>query len=184
MSVRARRAAFLFVGGCGLTIRTERDHMAIEKAIEAMQAAAESAAAGSAGAEEAAKDPRDIVRYSDNDVDRIVKKKLDRQRKQLMEEREAGEQASELEQREQALTIRERKADARDVLTDEGIPREFAELMRYGSDEEYSASLDTVQAIMAKVRDMIAKERATGRTPKATHAGTPDRLAEAFARPD
>ena len=178
MSVRARHTVFLFVGVCGLTIRTERNSMAIEKAIEAMQAAA--AGAGSAGAEEPEKDPRDVVRYSDNDVDRIVKKKLDRQRKQLMEEQAAGEQVSELDQREQAIAIRERKADAREALAEAGIPKEFAELMRFGSEEEYNASLDAVKGIMDKVREQIARERATGRTPKATHSSPPDNTREAF----
>ena len=159
--------------------------MAIEEAIEVMKTAAGAAGSGAAGAaEEPEQDPRSILKYSDNDVDRIVKKKLDRQRKQFEQERAEGSQVSELDQREQALSVRERKADARDALAEEGIPREFAELMRFGSDEEYSASLDAVRTVMRKVREQIERERATGRTPKATHTGTPDRLADAFARHD
>lgn len=105
-------------------------------------------------------------KYTDSDVDRIVKKKLAREREKFSKQRERAQREDELEQREKALEKRELKADARDLLTEEGLPRSLAELLSYGSKEEYETSLEAARKAVKDLREAWEKERATGRTPR------------------
>ena len=105
-------------------------------------------------------------KYTDADIDRIIKKRLAREREKLSRQEQKEQQESELEQRERDLARRELKADARDVLTQEGLPMSIAALLNYNSQEEYEASMKAARIVVGDLQKALDTRRATGRTPK------------------
>ena len=114
-------------------------------------------------------------KYTDADVDRIVSKRLARERAK----KDGSDAAADLDKREHELEIRERRANAREEL--DGLPKSFIELVNCESEESYKSSVKAVRAAYDEIRGELEKERAAGRTPKNYgDPGKPDRTADAF----
>lgn len=111
-------------------------------------------------------EPQAEKKYTDADVDAIVSKKLGRERARVAKMQERQQHESALDRREHELDIRERKADARDVLQSRGLPKSLCELLDYSSDESYKASLAAADALVQEIRETVARERARGTVPK------------------
>lgn len=105
-------------------------------------------------------------KYTDADVDRIVKKKIANERKRMQKLFEEGQQESDLDRREKELTKRELRADARDAIQENGLPACVADLLNYNSKEEYESSLNTAMNVVAEIRKAVDLEKATGRVPR------------------
>lgn len=139
------------------------------------------AAAEQAGQEDKNKEPETAggsdpeKKYTDADVDRIVSKRLARERAK----KDGSDAAADLDKREHELEIRERRANAREEL--DGLPKSFIELVNCESEESYKSSVKAVRAAYDEIRGELEKERAAGRTPKNYgDGGKPDRTADAF----
>ena len=113
-------------------------------------------------------------KYTDADVDRIVKKKIANERKRMQKLFNEEQQESDLDRRERELTKRELKADARDAISENGLPPCVADILNYNSKEEYESSFNTVLDVVAEIRKSLELERATGRTPRLYYTGQDD----------
>ena len=131
--------------------------------------------------DQAGAEDQEEKKYTDADVDRIIKKKLAREREKLAKQQLKEQKESELDIRERELEIRERKADARDETRELGLPDCVADILCFDSDEGYKKSLKAVQNFTNELHKAWEEKRATGRTPKAyTNNQTRDYIAEAF----
>lgn len=149
---------------------------------EAAAAAAEESAVNQVEVE----NPRMILKYTDVDVDRIVAKRLDAERKRAAKVAENDSRESELTNRERSIAERERRITAIEKLVDEGLPKTLADCLNYGSDDLYNESYKNVvgafnAAVEAKVRAYEA-DRARGRTPQTYKNSGDNQLKEAFAK--
>ena len=109
-------------------------------------------------------------KYTDADVDKIIAKKIAKERERLHKLFVEDQQESELEIRERKVLERELKADAKDALIQQGVPSSLAGLMDYSSRENMESSMEEVIKIFrASVRDGIGNAL-RGQTPR---AGTP-----------
>lgn len=124
-------------------------------------------------------------KYTDADVDRIVKKKIANERKRMQKLFNEEQQESDLDRRERELTKRELKADARDAISESGLPPCVADILNYNSKEEYESSLSTVFDVVAEIRKAVELERATGRTPRAylSRSDDPEKAVKDAFRP-
>lgn len=113
-------------------------------------------------------------KYTDADVDRIVKKKIANERKRMQKLFNEEQQESDLDRRERELTKRELKADARDAISENGLPPCVADILNYNSKEEYESSFNTVLDVVAEIRKSLELERAAGRTPRLYYTGQDD----------
>lgn len=122
--------------------------------------------AGGIPAESAGTEPK----YSDADVEKIVQKRLARERAKNEKQQEQQTRLSELEQREKNIEIKERKLSARETFKEMGfqkIPETALKLLRYDTEEEYEQSLTDVSQLITELVEGLEVKAATGRTPKA-----------------
>ena len=98
-------------------------------------------------------------KYTDEDVDRIIARKIAAERKRMSKLFNEERQESELEKRERAVLLRELKADAKDMLISEGLPSSLAGLLNYSSKEELSQSMAEVSAIFREAVQQGIKEK-------------------------
>ena len=103
-------------------------------------------------------------KYTDDDLDRIIGKRLAREREKIAKTQK--EQESDLDKRERKLNKREMKADAIDILSEKGLPRSLADLLDYESKESCEASISKVEGIIEELHDLWEIDRSTGRVPK------------------
>ena len=130
-------------------------------------------------------DPRKVIKYSDEDVDKIVHKKIMRERERLQQIMDENVHETELEERERKILARELRADAVERLTEMGYSKALADLIDYKDQKTMEASIEKVTEIVGSViKEAILKndqQRAKGRTPMNYSDGErPDRLREAF----
>ena len=126
-------------------------------------------------------DPRKQLKYSDDDVDNIVKRRLAKERKRLAKQHEQDTAVNELDERERAITLRELKADAKDRLIEDDMPTSLAELLNYEDKQSFNKSYEDVTKIFAEaVRVQVAKR--LSHTPKRGDTFKSDPLKQAFAR--
>lgn len=122
-------------------------------------------------------------KYTDDDVNKIIARKIAAERKRMERLFQEDQQVSELEIRERNVLKRELKADARDILAEQGHPQALAEMLNYGSREEMLESIKVIgSAFKAAVQEEVAK-RVRGVTPKASYGhpiGGGDALHDAF----
>lgn len=78
----------------------------------------------------------------------------------------AAEQEQALHEREQALIMRERRADATRTLESKGLPTELAECLRYEDDESMSQSLAALERAFDVQVQKAVGERLRGMPPK------------------
>lgn len=139
------------------------------------------AAAGFPNPDERGADPRDEKKYSDNDLDKIIAKKIARERAKYENRSKIQGGADPIDQRALDLDIRERKLRAKETLSGTNLPNSYLELLKYDSDENYESSVAAVTQFVEDLLDMLAVERSKGTTPKQIrNEGTPDRTRSAF----
>lgn len=105
-------------------------------------------------------------KYTDQDVDRIVSKKIAAERKRMAKLFNEEQQESELEKRERNVLVRELKADAKDALIRDGLPSTLANLLNYGSEEDFKSSYMEVKKIFEDALQLALKDTLRGQTPR------------------
>ena len=119
-------------------------------------------------------------KYTDEDVNKIVAKKIKRERERLRKAFDDEQQENELEKRERDVLKRELRADAKDMLVDEGLPNTLANLMDYEDKEAFDKSYEEVTRIFREAVQRGIKDALKGEAPKIGSGGGHDPIAEAF----
>ena len=130
-------------------------------------------------------------KFSQKEVDDIVRRRLERERKKYESLAGDGEYFKEdLLKREKALIVREMKVSALERLKHEKIPAEAAALLNYNSMDEFEASYETLirvfNPIVKKAFDDAVGSvfRENGRTPRTgSENSNPDTLFREAFRP-
>lgn len=139
---------------------------------------------GNAGAEGADDGQAQEKKYTDDDVDRIIARRIAAERKRMSKLFNEGQQESELEIRERNVAKREMMADAKDALVRDELPYTLAGLMDYTDKESYEASYKEVTKIFRDAVQQQVKHLLRGSTPRVS-TGTRkafDPIGDAFAR--
>ncbi len=108
-------------------------------------------------------------KYTDDDVNKIVARKIAAERKRMQKLFNNEQQESEIEVRERNVLKRELMADARDALTDEGLPSSLAKLLNYDSKESFEDSYKSVIEAFRNAVEIGVKMRLRGSTPTASY---------------
>lgn len=123
-------------------------------------------------------------KYTDADVDRIIARKIAAERNKSQKLLEKEQQESEIERRERDVQRRELTVEAKEKLAGEGLPGSLAEIMNYGSKEEFSQSYEKVTAVFREALRGERQNKLSGRTPVNPDNGFSDQsIADAFAPP-
>lgn len=124
-------------------------------------------------------------KYTDADLDRIISRRLMRERERLTKLFTGEQQESEFERRERDVLKRELAMDARDMLEHDGLPRSVSKLLNYESKEALESSYNTVVSVLNEIRASSERARATGITPRTYANSAPSQemsIADAFSR--
>lgn len=137
-----------------------------EKTVEEVKAAntEEQAGAQGEGAQDGATEQQ--RKYTDADVDKIIARKIAKEREKMSKLFNEGQQESELEIRERNVLERELKADAKESLIADGMPPMLADIFNYGSKDDYEKSYNTVAKAFREIMDEEVKRRFAGPTPR------------------
>lgn len=154
----------------------------MEDMLENIEERAEDAdAKGTAESENA----RNVKKYSDEDLDRIIQKKFAKWNEKSSRQQQRQEKEDELDAREKKLRIRELRADVKDRLTEDGHPAALAEFINYESDEQMEESYEKITRIMDEQRRAweTAQEarRAIGAAPRSYRTSAADPIRKAFS---
>ena len=136
---------------------------------------------GGSGAEQ--QEPKQKERtFSQEDVDKIVQKRLAKERAKIAEMLQVEEKSNDLDERERKITERELKADAREKLDAAGLPRSLGELLKYDSPEALEDSFKQVSAAFRASLGESLKASARQDTPRdgMGYSGQSAALAKAF----
>ena len=126
-------------------------------------------------------EPQKVKKYTDEDVDRIVAKKIAAERKRAAKALEIDNQESDLEIRERNITKREMLMDVKERLEGDGLPAALANLISYESREDMDKSYKDVINVFNDCVAVGIKNAIRGTTPK-TGSTSSDPLQKAFAR--
>ena len=156
--------------------------------VEEAQAASAEEQAGAQGEQVAEGKDQPEKKYTDEDLDRIIAKKIAAERKRMKQLFEDEQQENEIEKRERDVTRRELMADTKDRLISEGYPSSLAKIMDYSDKESHEQSYDEVTGIFKEALHDVYKSKFAGPVPRAS---TSDReisreklgIAKAFAPP-
>lgn len=119
--------------------------------------------------------------FTEEEVNDIVRKRLNREREKLTKAFEEGTRESDLDERERNILKRELRADTLEKLAENGMPAGLADLVSYDSKEECEKSLKTVAAVFNQAVNEVVKSKARQTTPRdGTFTGRPDPIAGAF----
>lgn len=120
--------------------------------------------------------------FTEEEVNDIVRKRLNREREKLTKAFEEGTRESDLDERERKILKRELRADTLEKLAENGMPAGLADLVNYDSAEECEKSLATVSAVFNQAVNEAVRGKARQSTPRAGggYTGRPDPLAGAF----
>lgn len=113
-------------------------------------------------------------KYSDEDVDKIIARKIAAERKRMQKLFAEDQQISELEEREKKVRLRELKADAKDELTARGLPVELSELLDYTDTDKLTESIDKLQEVFDAAVQKKISDALRGKTPRASHGSSSD----------
>lgn len=129
--------------------------------------------------QEGQKSPRT---FTEEEVNAIVQRRLNREREKLTKAFEEGTRESDLDERERKILRRELKADTLEKLAANGMPAGLADLVNYNSAEECEKSLKTVVAVFNQAVNEAVRSKARQSTPRdsGTFSGKPDPIAGAF----
>lgn len=121
-------------------------------------------------------------KYTDEDVDKIIARKIAAERSRLQKLFNEEQQESELDIRERKILERELKADAKDALVEQGVPSSLANLIDYSSKESMEKSMAEVVDIFRKSVTAGIKDALRGHTPRTGEPAYKDSyLRDAFA---
>lgn len=137
------------------------------------------------GSGEAESGQKPEKKYTDEDVDRIIAKKIAAERKRMSKLFNDEQQESELDKRERDVLKRELRADAKERLASEGLPVALADLINYSDKEESEKSLDEVTATFRAAVAQGVKDALKGNAPRVSTGGRAtesDLIRSAFAR--
>lgn len=120
--------------------------------------------------------------FTEEEVNAIVQKRLNREREKLTKAFEEGTRESDLDERERKILRRELRADTLEKLAENGMPAGLADLVSYDSAEECEKSLQTVAAVFNQAVNEAVKSKARQTTPRESgrFSGKPDPIAGAF----
>ena len=125
--------------------------------------------------------PQKVKKYTDEDVDRIVAKKIAAERKRAAKALEIDNQESDLEIRERNIAKREMLMDVKERLEGDGLPAALANLISYESREDMDKSYKDVINVFNDCVAVGIKNAIRGTTPK-TGSTSSDPFQKAFAR--
>ena len=124
--------------------------------------------------------PEPEKKYSDADLDRIIKRRLNQERRRVEKALMNDPRERDLAERERAVQTRELKASARELLRKDGLPDTVAELLDYDSGPDgFNASYDAVGRSFSEAVGMGVKNALRGSTPK-TGSTYHDPIADIF----
>lgn len=123
--------------------------------------------------QESAMEQKPEKKYTDADVDRIVSKRLNREREKLSKALGEGQKESELEIRERKVLERELNIEVKERLEKAGLPLELAKLMNYESAEGFTKSYEEVTTIFDQALRTAIRPYIAGRVPRAS-VGSPN----------
>ena len=111
------------------------------------------------------------LKYTDADVDKIVQRRLARERAKIEKEQREKAREDALTAREHAIEVRERKNSARDYFREHrdaygSIPESTFDFLDYSSDEALDKSMEAMGKLLQDHVDLIEKQRARGKTPR------------------
>ena len=120
--------------------------------------------------------------FTEEEVNAIVQRRLNREREKLTKAFEEGTRESDLDERERKILRRELKADTLEKLAENGMPAGLADLVSYDSAEECEKSLQTVAAVFNRAVNEAVKSKARQTTPRdgGGYTGRVDPIAGAF----
>ena len=130
--------------------------------------------------------PEEEKKYTDADLDRIIAKRIARERNRLSKMLKDEQEESDMEKRERDITRREFKADARERLSDAGYPVAIADILNYEDNDAFEESYKRVTDIFSEVVSKQLRKAFAGNTPKASMSpaadSLDDKIRQAFAR--
>ena len=131
--------------------------------------------------EEHQEEQKSLRTFTEEEVNDIVRKRLNREREKLTKAFEEGTRESDLDERERNILKRELKADTLEKLAENNMPPGLAELVNYDSAEDCEKSLATVTKAFNAAVNQAVKAKARQSTPReAPYYGNPDPVAGAF----
>lgn len=132
--------------------------------------------------EEHQEEQKSLRMFTEEEVNDIVRKRLNREREKLTKAFEEGTRESDLDERERNILKRELRADTLEKLAESGMPAGLADLVNYDSAEECEKSLATVVKVFNTAVNQVVKSKARQSTPResGTFSGKPDPIAGAF----
>ena len=132
--------------------------------------------------EESKEEKKQEKKYTDDEVNRIVKKRLDQQAKKFEKKMNP---LSDIEKRELDITRRELKLEAKERLEKSGLPPVLAEYMTFDNKEDFEESYKNIETNLTKMCWEIRKSICAhyfGGTPKRRgDVGNDTDLKSAFA---
>ena len=144
----------------------------------------ESTDAGTTVDDHAADQRRQEKKYTDDDVDKIVAKKINRERERLNKLLNEEQQISELEQRERNVYLRELKADAKDALIERGLPYELASVLDYTDEDAMNKSIESIEAVFNNAVQRAVTDKLRGNVPtRGNPVGNQDQAIKNAFRP-
>ena len=154
----------------------------ISKEIEEVGAAATEETAGAEVQPEEPEQQDQPKKYTDTDVDRIVARKIAAERKRMTKLFNEEQQETEIQTRERNVLKRELRADAKEELIADGLPASLADLLNYGSKDDYDRSYEDVTRTFREAMHQEYVRQFSGPAPKANMGNTTDTtIRNAFA---
>lgn len=141
--------------------------------VEDVEAATTEEQAGANDSQETPQEQQQEKKYTDADVDKIVAKKIAKERARLSKMFNDEQQESDLEKRERNVLVRELKADAKDKLVEDGLPYTLANLMTYDDKDSFMESYKEVTTIFREAVQRGVKDALKSPAPR---VGTGNRL--------
>lgn len=135
-----------------------------------------------AGEKEGTEQKKQLRTFTQDEVNEIVRKRLNKEREKITKAFQEGSKESDLEERERNILKRELKADTLEKLAAAGMPYGLSELIDYSSKEECEKSLATVSKVFNAAVNEAVKAKARQSTPVDGYSyyGSADSIANAF----
>lgn len=121
--------------------------------------------------------------FTQEEVDKIIQKRLTREREKISKAFQEGTRESDLDERERNILKRELKADTLEKLAANNMPLGLANLVDYESEESCKDSMESVLIVFNQAVHEAVKAKARQSTPRegiGSYAGRSDGLATAF----
>lgn len=135
-----------------------------------------------AGEKENTEQKEQLRTFTQDEVNEIVRKRLNKEREKITKAFQEGSKESDLEERERNILKRELKADTLEKLAAAGMPYGLSELIDYSSKEECEKSFATVSKVFNAAVNEAVKAKARQSTPVDGYSyyGSTDSIANAF----